>query len=195
MCENGKEWAAIQAEYVNSTISLKALAEKYGLPLSTVKRISAQQEWSAKRRKFAESKREKVCQKLHDKDVTQTVKDIERCCIAAGKLIDKIYTAINQLDRTEYITLDDQTTTTKETHIDNTTVTAIVKTRKMKNAHAQTLIDTRRIVDLARALLCLKQLLTDYSGNTLTEADSGIIEIAAAVLIDNNPDIENANKE
>lgn len=188
MDEYGAQWAQIQAEYINTSISLKALAAKYGVSLATVKRESAREKWSEKRRAYAADKRERVTQKLHDKDVSQTVKDIDRCCRAAGKLIDKIMTAINQLDKTAFVSFDEQAETKSESRTDNSNVIRCIKTRKLHVSTAKGLIDTRRLIDLARALLCIKQVLTCDSGKAFISDESGIIEIPAVILIDPRED-------
>ena len=187
MDENGVQWAKLQAEYVNTSITLKALADKYSVPVATVKRISARNKWGEKRRAYAADKREQVTRKLHEKDVAQTVSDIERCCAAACKLIDMVLTAMQQLHKVAYIAHDEQTETKSENTTEQGNTIHTTKTRKLRMAATQGLIDTKRLAEIARALACIKQVLTDNSGNTESTGDSGIIEIVAATLLEPPP--------
>lgn len=182
MSENNTttDWAMLRAEYVNGSISLADLAKKYGVKISTLKKHSAEEKWSEERQKKRKSKADKVVNKLHDKDVNQTVKEIERCCNAAGKLIDKINKAINQVDKSYYVSFDDKTITSKETKGEDGE-TDIVNTkihRKIRTKQYNALIDTKRIAELSKSLLNIKQILTgtEQQGD---DENVGIIEIPA----------------
>ena len=180
---NGVHWAEIKAEYVNTTVSLRALSDKYGVPLSTVKRISAQEKWSSARRAYAADKSKRVSDRLHEKDVKQTMRDIERVCRAAAKLIDKIDAAIAQLDKTVYIAIEEQTKSISESKTDSAEIITTIKTHTIKTGKAQGLIDTGRLLDIARALVYVKQVLADNAGQTIPEG-GGVIELAAATMLD-----------
>lgn len=174
------DWAKLRAEYVNGSISLADLAKKYGVKISTLKKHSAEEKWSEERQKKRKSKADKVVDKLHDKDVNQTVKEIERCCKAAGKLIDKINKAINQVDKSYYVSLDDKTITSKETKGEDGE-TDIINTkvqRKIRTKQYNALIDTKRIAELSKSLLNIKQILTGTEQQNDDE-NTGIIEIPA----------------
>lgn len=174
------DWAKIRAEYVNGSISLADLAKKYGVKISTLKKHSAEEKWSEERQKKRKSKADKVVNKLHDKDVNQTVKEIERCCKAAGKLIDKINKAINQVDKSYYVSLDDKTITSKEIKGEDGEPNSINTKiqRKIRTKQYNALIDTKRIAELSKSLLNIKQILTgtEQQGD---DENVGIIEIPA----------------
>lgn len=181
-------WAEIEAEYINSGISQKALADKYGIKLSTLQKQSAKGKWSEKRQRYAKKKRKKVTDKLHDKDVRKTVKDIERVCDAAGRLIEKVNRAINQLDKQTYITLDDLKVETKEEVSEESSRFHQTKRRKMKTARMDALIDTKRMSEISRTLRDLKEILTGEDGRAEDAENSGIIEIGAQTQIDKRED-------
>lgn len=174
------DWAKIRAEYVNGSISLADLAKKYGVKIGTVKKHSSEEKWSEERQRKRKSKADKVVNKLHDKDVNQTVKEIERCCKAAGKLIDKINKAINQVDKSYYVSFDDKTITSKEIKGEDGEPNAInTKTqRKIRTKQYNALIDTKRIAELSKSLLNIKQILTGTEQQNDDE-NTGIIEIPA----------------
>lgn len=183
------DWAKIRAEYVNTTISLKALAQKYDIPIGTLQKRSAKGKWSEKRRELAGDKEERVSRRIHEQDVKQTVKDIERVCRAAGKLIDKVNRAISQVDKARYISEDNRVTSTKtESLEDGTEIVDQTVKRKMKTKQIQGLCDTKRLSELSKTLLNIKQVLTGEDGSADDTENSGLIVIAGQDLIDENSD-------
>lgn len=166
-------------------MSLKALAERYDVPIGSVQKHSARGKWSEKRKKFNERKADKVSRRVNDKAVNQTVKEINRVMKAASKLIDKINRAINQLERSTYISHDEQDITTREDKPDESTEHVnIVKNRKMKTATMKTDVDTKRVLDLTKSLATLKEIFTGDNGQPENNENSGVIEISAATAID-----------
>lgn len=188
MAATGADWAQMEAEYVNSDMSLKALAEKYGLSLSAVQKQSTSRRWREKKKKYAERKAEKVSEKLHDREVRQTVRDIERVCRAAGKLIEKANKAIAQLDKAAYVSYDKTEITTKETEDSGVTTVKSEKKRRQRTAQVKTLIDTKRMAEIAKTLQTVKEVLTGEDGRADETENSGVIEIAAATAIDPPPE-------
>ncbi|MGN0491073.1 hypothetical protein [Ruminococcus sp.] len=189
------DWAKLRAEYVNGSISLADLAKKYGVKISTLKKHSSKEKWSEERQKKRKSKADKVVDKLHDKDVNQTVKEIERCCKAAGKLIDKINKAINQVDKSYYVSLDDKTITSKETkgEYGETDIINTKVQRKIRTKQYNALIDTKRIAELSKSLLNIKQILTGTEQQGEDE-NTGIIEIPAMQELEPPKESEESNE-
>lgn len=188
MAATGADWAQMEAEYVNGDMSLKALAEKYGLSLSAVQKQSTARRWREKKKKYAERKAEKVSEKLHDREVWQTVRDIERVCRAAGKLIEKANKAIAQLDKAAYVSYDKTEITTEETEDSGVTTVKSEKKRRQRTAQVKTLIDTKRMAEIAKTLQTVKEVLTGEDGRADETENSGVIEIAAATAIDPPPE-------
>lgn len=183
------DWASIRAEYLKSNISLKKLGEKHGVSLSAMQKKSAQGKWSEKRKQLRADKAEKVSERLHERDVKQTVKDIERVCRTAGKLIDKVNKAIAQIDKQVYVSQDRKIITTKETKNNDgsETLDQTVK-RNMRVKRFETLIDTKKLADLSKTLLNAKAVLTGEDGSADDTENSGIILINGQELIDDRPD-------
>ena len=181
------DWAKIRGEYVNSSISLKALAKKYGVSPGTLQKRSARGKWSEKRKKLAGDKEERVSERLHERDVKQTVKDIERVCRAAGKLIDKVTKAIAQVDKERYVCEDNKVISTKKDELpDGTEVVDQTVKRKMKTRQLPGNCDTKKLSELSKTLLNLKQVLTGEDGSADDTENSGLIVIAGQDLIDEN---------
>ena len=172
------DWAKIRAEYVNGNCSLTDLAKKYGVKNGTVRSHSAAEKWGEERSRKRKKKADKVAEKLHEKDVNDTVKQIERCCRAAGKLIDKINKGIAQVDKNIFVATDEKTVTEKTEEDDGVTVTNLKIERNFKTKRYDTLVDTKKIAELSKSLLNIKQILTGNE-NMSNDDSSGIIEIPA----------------
>lgn len=183
------DWAQIRGEYVNTNISLKNLAAKYGVSLGTIQKHSARGKWSEKRKQLAGDKAERVSERLHERDVKQTVKDIERVCKAAGKLIDKVNRAISQVDKERYVSVDDKEISTREETLpDGTSVVNQVVKRNLKTRQMNALCDTKKLSELSKTLLNIKQVLTGEDGSADDTENSGLIVIAGQDLIDGQED-------
>ncbi len=182
--KNEVNWAEIEAEYVNSKISLRALADKYNVPLGNIQKRSAKGKWSEKRKKYSERKAEKVSESVNDKEIKQTVKDLNRLMKSAGKLLTMVNRAIGQLDKDAYIAYDEQEISQSES--DDGGVTT-VKKRKMKTARMNTLVDAKRASELAKSLLNLKEVLTGDTGQAENSEHSGVIILAEATGLDPRP--------
>ena len=182
--KNEVNWAEIEAEYVNSKISLRALADKYNVPLGNIQKRSAKGKWSEKRKKYSERKAEKVSESVNDKEIKQTVKDLNRLMKSAGKLLTMVNRAIGQLDKDAYIAYDEQEISQSES--DDGGVTT-VKKRKMKTARMNTLVDAKRASELAKSLLNLKEVLTGDNGQAENSEHSGVIILAEATGLDPRP--------
>lgn len=195
--ENRKEpdWAAIRGEFLNTDISLKALAEKHGLSLSAVSKQSARGKWGEKRKKLKADKAEKVSEKLHERDVKQTVKDIERVCKAAGKLINQVNKAIAQVGKQNYVSKDRKIITVSEAinPDGSSTVDQTVK-REMKVKRYDTLIDTKKLSDISKTLLNIKAVLTGDDGKADEIEGSGIIVLNEQDMIDEHEDDQDEQK-
>ena len=61
--ETGVSWRKIKAEYIAGGISQRALAEKYGVPLSSLVKHAKKEKWTAKRKESETKAVEKVSEK------------------------------------------------------------------------------------------------------------------------------------
>ena len=194
-CSNAPEkpnWKKIRAEYVTGESSLAQLAKKYKISESTLRKRSASGKWNDARKKAEEKVTKQVENALNDKKVKQTVKDIDRVCKAAGRLITKINKAIREVDKD--VILNRETTTEEETtKIDNKKnndeeqdeyfskiKTTIIKNTKIKAETYNTLVDTRKIADIAKALVNVKTVLTGVDDDSADEI--GVVEMPCAVI-------------
>lgn len=84
-------WQKIKAEYISGGTSYRKLAEKYGVPRTTLERKAKEEKWTELRRQ-AECKTEaKLLDAISD-DAAETAVTIND---VANKLLDKIYEMLN----------------------------------------------------------------------------------------------------
>ncbi|MBQ2474554.1 MAG: hypothetical protein II513_04340 [Ruminococcus sp.] len=187
VAEKEVNWAEIEADYVNSSINLREAAQKYGVPLGSVQKHSAKGNWSQKRKKYTAKTAEKVSEKLHGQEVNRTLREIERVCKAAGRLIDAANRAIGQLDKEAYVSYDRVEHTQTESSTDDASVVVTEKKRKLRMAQERTLVNTKRMTEIAKTLETIKSILTGEDGHA-EQPEGGVIEIAAATVIDPRED-------
>lgn len=58
------DWKLIEAEYLASNISQAKLAEKYGIPLSTMQSRAKKYGWSDRRKEIHQKSIKKACEKI-----------------------------------------------------------------------------------------------------------------------------------
>lgn len=174
------DWAAIRAEYITTKVTQKELAEKYEVSLRALREQSANGKWSEKRREMQQKKADKIAEALNDRSVKQTVRDIEKVCKLARKMIEKVNRAINQVDKVTYISLDEkeiEQSTKPKTTDPEVEVTKITQKRKMKLSKAEGKASAKELAELSKTLLNLKQVLTVDDGGGSDEGAGGVIEI------------------
>lgn len=69
-----RDWGEIKNAYITGKESLKELAEKYGIPLRTIKDRSSKERWVEERKKFRTDVAQKASQKTAEKEVKRLVK-------------------------------------------------------------------------------------------------------------------------
>ena len=89
--KNKIDWLEIRKAYItNKDITLKELADIFGVSENAVKRQASKEKWTEKRKQFQEKVFEKTCNKIADKAATRLAK-------LSDKLIDKLEQAAEEL--------------------------------------------------------------------------------------------------
>ncbi len=91
-------WIKIKNEYINSNISYRDLAEKYGVGFSTLEKVARREKWPELRRKQCDKIATKLRQKTADKIVAKELSRLDRINSVADRLLDKMEEAIDQLN-------------------------------------------------------------------------------------------------
>lgn len=92
-------WAKIKNEYINGHISYRKLAEKHDISPSTLMQRASREKWADKRAEHRSKVEAKTEQKTVEK-VSEHESDLNlRIAQAAGRLLEKIELATEQLDQ------------------------------------------------------------------------------------------------
>ena len=89
-------WRKIKAEYIAGGISQRALAEKYGVPMSSLVKHAKKEKWTAKRRESENRTVEKVSEKTAE-EVADNAVTLQRI---KAKLLNKVESMIDNFPNT-----------------------------------------------------------------------------------------------
>ena len=150
------DWLPIKTEYINTTISQRALAVKYNLSLSTLTKKANREKWQQQRATVRKKVARKVQQKAESKIIKNEVEKIDRVAQISDKLLDTFDEAIKQLNSNEV------TNTIKQTITDGKKSTTVTK----KTVSVQEgLFNTKDLKLLASALKDIKLVRDDIVTN------------------------------
>jgi hypothetical protein len=99
-------WAKVKSAYVAGGISQKKVAERFGIPWSTLQKRAAKEGWTKSREKAREKAVQKTVQKNADKiaDNATIAADIKRKGL---ELLNRLFDDFNQYTATEHRAYDD----------------------------------------------------------------------------------------
>lgn len=183
-------WSKVKADYLSGKYTYKQLAEKYKISFSTISKKARKNKWVSLKRKKEEKVAKNVQQKLEDIETKEIVKDIDRICDVARKLIDKAEKAIEELD---LYNVKEKTVTKKTKYRTDTKVKAPVEdvektTEKIKIAKGIT--NTKSLKNIASALNDIKAILApDIAAED--EAETGVIILPPQEVLTPPEDDEN----
>lgn len=149
------DWTKIKTEYVTTdNSSYRKLAEKYGIPLGTICKRAKRENWPVLKQQSYDKKVTKTIASVEDKQV----KKLERILTITDKLLDKIETAVDELD----LQLRKKIEKVKEIEYNNDvrpdkpTKETIHEIEEV--AEVRTIIDRKGIQELASAIKSLKEV-------------------------------------
>ncbi len=172
------EWEKIRNEYVAGDTTLPAIAEKYNLSLSTVRKHCAAEKWNQKRNEAREKQAKIVQDKLCEKKAKQVVRDIDKVVRVANKLLQKINRAANEIDKDEYVKTKQQHIESSVNDEDSNAVSDTLTKTHYEFERRKTLIDTKKLNNLTKSLVDVKEILTSLQGESEVE-ESGVLVIPA----------------
>lgn len=88
------DWKKLKAEYIAGGTSYRKLAEKYGVPFGTLRKVAAKEKWTDLRSKAEAKADTKVIDVISTKQADKAKKILD----VADKLLDKISATIEQMD-------------------------------------------------------------------------------------------------
>lgn len=80
------DWKRIKAEYIAGGTSYRKLAEKYGVPFGTLRRVAEREKWTQKRTQVAQKADTKIIETVSDDVADKAVNIVD----VANKLLGKI---------------------------------------------------------------------------------------------------------
>lgn len=93
------DWAQIRTEYITTDTSYRQLAEKYGVANASVARHAKNEDWVGKREQYWNRVSTEVVQRVQESTIDEHVDAAVRISEIADRLLDKLDTAVEQLDR------------------------------------------------------------------------------------------------
>lgn len=93
------DWKRIKAEYIAGGTSYRKLAEKYGVPFGTLRKVAAKEKWTDLRSKAEAKADTKLVDTVSEKEADRAAKIIN----VADKLLDKISEVIDTVKDTQGI--------------------------------------------------------------------------------------------
>jgi len=172
------DWLSIKNEYINTSISYRKLAEKYGVSFATLQVRAKKEQWKIERDKQYDKVEAKVRQKTVDVIVKNEIKQIDRKYELSERLLDKLERAIEELDlslvtnkrKTRVIEYKD------DRAIGKPTKEVIDETEEILQIAA--IVDRAGVKQLASALKDIKEIQTEKDGrNADTEDLSPLVEL------------------
>lgn len=104
------DWKSIKAEYIAGGTSYRKLAEKYGVPLTSLTRTAKRERWVDLRHQAVDKADAKIVDKISEKQADIGSKIVS----VADKLLDKLSTTIDMLDVIESQSLKHYTSALKD---------------------------------------------------------------------------------
>ena len=87
------DWEKIKAEYLTTEISMRDLAQKYGVHYTTIGKKAAKEEWQTQRQQQAD----RTLTKMLTADTKKKVDRAYRLMTVADKLLKKVEPVLNSL--------------------------------------------------------------------------------------------------
>lgn len=94
-------WKALETEYITTTITQRAMAKKYGIPLRTITYQSRKGNWVEKRQRHCDRVAAKTTEKIIEKQATTQANRLLRLVQINDKLLDTLEESAEQLKRRE----------------------------------------------------------------------------------------------
>lgn len=93
------DWAQIRTEYITTDTSYRQLAEKYGVSKNSIYLKAKSDGWGQERDKYWDDIGTEVVQRVQERTIDEHVDAAVRISEIADRLLDKLDTAVEQLDR------------------------------------------------------------------------------------------------
>lgn len=167
------DWIKIRTEYISTSISLRKIAEKYGIPFQTVRDRAAREHWTELRKKQQHKIGTKTAQKTADRIADGTADRVARLLGATDRLLERAEQALDELDRTAVKHKSVERIVTKQ--ISPETGEPVEITQTDEDVQIETVaapVDAKALQQIAASLKVIKDIYTSPD----TDNDSGVLD-------------------
>jgi len=91
------DWMAVKADYISTSITMRELADKYGVTFSAISKRAMKEKWTAERAAVGIKVEKKVKQKIVSLSAKNEVERLSRLMAIGDDLADKLHQASRQL--------------------------------------------------------------------------------------------------
>lgn len=140
---------------------MRALAQKYNINITTIANKSRSENWVELRKQNTNKTQTKTVDKIIEKTSEQTADGLTRCNDLANRLLDKIETAIDELDSREM-----GITTQEKKYAEDENGIEVELTTKTENLYIKkATVQTQKMKQLTAALRDVRDILTGDEGS------------------------------
>lgn len=169
------DWAQIRTEYITTDTSYRQLAEKYGVANASVARHAKTEDWVGERERYWNRVSTEVVQRVQESTIDEHVDAAVRISEIADRLIDKLDTAVEQLDRYMVQDRTRRKVTTYGKSDDDGKQTIEVVDEEERKRWIQGDIDRAGLKQLASTLRDLKEIKGIRDNDSADDDGTGVI--------------------
>lgn len=173
-----RDWIRIRNEYASTDISMRALAEKYGISYNTMKDRASREKWAEMR----DDQHRKITAKTQQETAKTVAKDeagrVARLLRIADQLMDKTEQALKELDQQAVKHVEKVKTSVSAKDDDGKPIRREVEREIVNLETMNSIIDRRGLQQIANSAKAIKDILTA----TEAENDTGSLDELIAAL-------------
>lgn len=173
-----RDWIRIRNEYASTDISMRALAEKYGISYNTMKDRASREKWAEMR----DDQHRKITAKTQQETAKTVAKDeagrVARLLRIADQLMDKTEQALKELDQQAVKHVEKVKTSVSAKDDDGKPIRREVEREIVNLETMKSIIDRRGLQQIANSAKAIKDILTA----TEAENDTGSLDELIAAL-------------
>lgn len=174
------DWIAVRNEYINGGGSYRKLAEKYGIPLGTLRARAEKEKWVKLKEKQLRKISTKTAQKTADKIAKQEADRVARIHAASDELLSKIERAILELDSAQVSRKKKVKTTEYKDRWAVGKPTKEVVTEEEQLETVPSVVDRKGLQQIATALKQIWEMADSQADGSDEVEDDGLLEALGA---------------
>lgn len=174
------DWIAVRNEYINGGGSYRKLAEKYGIPLGTLRARAEKEKWVKLKEKQMHRISTKTAQKTADKIAKQEANRVARIRATSDELLSKIERAIAELDSAQVSRKKKVKTTEYKDQRAAGKPTKEIVTEEEQLETVPSIVDRKGLQQIATALKQVWEMADSQTDEKEDLEDDGLLEALGA---------------